>query len=616
MFEAKVCKAVAIAMGMTAASCAANVDDAHGIGGDQELLGKPSYSDPNTVPAVVVGSGYGGAVAALRLGEKKVDTIVFERGRRWTPGVTTNTPFATLEGVDANIGNATPAPNPAADNSTWLNTRCVGNLYHSFLGAANPPVPVGCTRTTGILEIADETPSTHRDATPMLQTNGLAVIVAAGVGGGSLVNNGLTFPPTQFAWNVAYPPNSTEVPYMAKVFQQLSNKYFAKAKGVLQPEAMPLDLIDDSHYRATKLTRDQAAMAGYPNIDPYDPNTLMGYAIVPVLVDWSKVRDELAGTRVASYINGEVWWGNNSGARKSLDTAGSYIGQAEATGHVTVKDLHTVTDVTFDSNANLYVLTVLHTDQNYQTLETLTYKTPNLIMSAGSLGTTKLLVKARDTGKLPKLNSYVGTHFSNNGNMGHLRLITGETNPIGQGGPGGLRINDFREAGNPVVLENLPQRVPPIPNFAPFNEAILSIGIGIPKKNGTFRYDAPSDTVVLDWPSDAATDVYNRVTALYTALPGGTLYPGLSPQPNSTRNTLHPLGGMPLGLATNKHCKIKGYKHFYVVDGSVLPNSSAAANPSFLIASMSERCMNRIVKSVADGDDSWEDDNHDDINDD
>ena len=65
----------------------------------------------------------------------------------------------------------------------------------------------------------------------------------------------------------------------------------------------------------------------------------------------------------------------------------------------------------------------------------------------------------------------------------------------------------------------------------------------------------------------------HAATALYTALPGGTLYPGLSPQPASTRNTLHPLGGMPLGLATNKHCKIKGYKHFYVVDGSVLPVS-------------------------------------------
>jgi hypothetical protein len=40
-------------------------------------------ADTEFVPAVVIGSGFGGSIAALRLGEAGVDTVVLERGRRW-----------------------------------------------------------------------------------------------------------------------------------------------------------------------------------------------------------------------------------------------------------------------------------------------------------------------------------------------------------------------------------------------------------------------------------------------------------------------------------------------------------------------------------------------------
>ena len=35
------------------------------------------------IAALVIGSGFGGGVASLRLGEAGIETIVLERGRRW-----------------------------------------------------------------------------------------------------------------------------------------------------------------------------------------------------------------------------------------------------------------------------------------------------------------------------------------------------------------------------------------------------------------------------------------------------------------------------------------------------------------------------------------------------
>src|SRR6478735_2201599 len=59
------------------------------------LFAKPS----DFVPAIVVGTGFGGAVAALRLGQAGIDTLVLERGRRWPIRSDGNT-FATFQNPD------------------------------------------------------------------------------------------------------------------------------------------------------------------------------------------------------------------------------------------------------------------------------------------------------------------------------------------------------------------------------------------------------------------------------------------------------------------------------------------------------------------------------------
>ena len=53
------------------------------------------------VQAIVIGSGFGGAVAALRLGQAGIETLVLERGRRWNiDDPTRDATFATFEKPD------------------------------------------------------------------------------------------------------------------------------------------------------------------------------------------------------------------------------------------------------------------------------------------------------------------------------------------------------------------------------------------------------------------------------------------------------------------------------------------------------------------------------------
>ncbi|MGK5642629.1 NAD(P)-binding protein, partial [Streptomyces sp. URMC 126] len=81
--------------------------------------------------ALVIGSGFGGAVAALRLGRAGVDTLVLERGRDW-PVFPARSLFGSVDGV--------------TDTMFWFRRTA---RYPGLL-----PVPV--RPGPGVLEVAEE----------------------------------------------------------------------------------------------------------------------------------------------------------------------------------------------------------------------------------------------------------------------------------------------------------------------------------------------------------------------------------------------------------------------------------------------------------------------------
>nr|WP_256871900.1 hypothetical protein [Nostoc sp. TCL26-01] len=111
------------------------------------------------VEAIVIGSGFGGAVASLRLGQAGIETVVLERGRRWQITDAGNT-FSTTDNPDS--------------RAAWLSSTTV----------LPPPVPeIPIDVFTGVLDIK--------------RGNGINVYRGAGVGGGSLVYGAITYQPTE-----------------------------------------------------------------------------------------------------------------------------------------------------------------------------------------------------------------------------------------------------------------------------------------------------------------------------------------------------------------------------------------------------------------------------------
>ena len=56
------------------------------------------------------------------------------------------------------------------------------------------------------------------------------------------------------------------------------------------------------------------------------------------------------------------------------------------------------------------------------------------------------------------------------------------------------------------------------------------------------------------------------------------------------------VGGAGAGTVCDLHGRVKGYRGLYVVDGAFVPGGSVGGvNPSFTIAALAERSMEKIV---------------------
>lgn len=488
------------------------------------------------VPVLVIGTGYGGSVAALRLAQAGVDVHMIEMGMAWdTPG------------SDGKIFSNTTNPD---GRSYWLRTKTKQPLSN-FLGF---PIDRNIPRYTGILDAED--------------FSGITVYQGRGVGGGSLVNGGMAVTPKRENFGTVLPSVNADEMY---------NTYYPRANAGLGVNNVDLAWWESTAcYQYSRVGRKHAQRSNFP------------FVFVPNVYDFEYMKQEAAGTVPKSALAGEILYGNNYG-KKSLQK--TYIAQAKATGRVTISPLHKVTSVT-PAAGGVYTVVIDQINTTGDTTTTKTVTADRVFFAAGSVGTSKLLVKLKATGALPNLNAEIGKGWGDNGNVmcGRANHLWDPTGSLQSSMPT-TGIDNWAAGGAFAEVAPLPTG---IETFASF---YLSITRN--PNRAQFSWNAAAGKVDLNWqtswkqPSiDMAKTIFDKINAKEGTIYRTDLFGVYKIWGDHL--TYHPLGGAVLNKATDNYGRLHGHPGLYVIDGSLIPGNTSV-NPFVTITALAERNIEKII---------------------
>jgi cholesterol oxidase len=487
------------------------------------------------VPVLIVGTGYGGSVAALRLTQAGVDVHMVEMGMAWdTPG------------TDGKIFANTTTPDY---RSYWLRTRTKQPLSN-FLGF---PIDKDVPRYTGILD-AEE-------------FSGITVYQGRGVGGGSLVNGGMAVTPRQENFGAILPTVNPAEMY---------NTYYPRANA-----GLGVNNIDQAWwetvncYQYSRVGRKHAQRSAFP------------FMFVPNVYDMEYMKQEAAGSVPKSAVAGELLYGNNHG-KKTLPK--TYLAQAKATGRLAISALHRVTSV--QPAGASYTVVIEQINTNGDTTATKVVTADRVFFAAGSVGTSKLLTKLKGNGALPNLNSEVGKGWGDNGNVmcGRANHLWDPTGAVQASIPT-AGIDNWAAGGAFAEVAPLPTGIETYASF------YLSITKN--PNRAQFSWNAAANKVDLNWQTawkqpaiTMAKSIFDKINAKEATIYRTDLFGVYKTWGDHL--TYHPLGGAVLDKATDNYGRLHGYSGLYVIDGALVPGNTSV-NPFVTITALAERNIDKII---------------------
>ncbi|MET7773099.1 GMC oxidoreductase [Nocardia sp. NPDC005366] len=341
----------------------------------------PLPDPPEHSPAIVIGSGFGASVTALRLAQAGVANTVLERGSQWP-----NDPWREIfTGDDLPDGRG-----------FWHRT--------SFTGVTK--VPMQCASFGGVLDC-----TTYP---------GIDVWRAAAVGGGSVIFTGAMVAPERRFFDHIF---GGVVDY-----GELDRVYYPRVRDMLRLNPIPSDIYASKPFTHSRAWDDQVRKAGYQPL----PNDSV--------FNWDILRAELAGTTRASATVARSNLGNSNGAKFDLNQ--NYLKYARETGKSAIFPGHRVDAIAQEAGGR-FAVTVTKLSPTGESLGVRTLTCDRLFLGAGSIGTSELLVRAQATGTLPKLNEHIGDGWGTNGDVVLARGASA-VGGFGQGVPSASRIFDER----------------------------------------------------------------------------------------------------------------------------------------------------------------------------
>ncbi|NRA68653.1 MAG: GMC family oxidoreductase [Pseudobacteriovorax sp.] len=540
--------------------------------------------------AVIVGSGFGGAVTAARLSKTfGSGVMIVERGKRYPKGSFARDGDDFLDSFWRQEDEKVPRPLP-------------------FMGNRN-----------GVFDLRSY--------------KGMDTMVAAGYGGGSLIYSAAIVKPEDPIYDQQWPESikRPQMEYYFDVFREVMGSRQIPTEGsgreiIRQERYRNAAAANDGEFRTTEVAINFGA-GDQP--DPMGQESINRYGVPQ------------ESCRYCS----ECFVGCNYQAKNSLDL--NYLHVAETKYNATVKtetqvDLIVPLDAAGKENPKAtgefgyhVYLKNLNTKQD----EYLVVKAQRVILSAGTYGSTEILLRNRDWFKtLPSVSRKLGQGYSGNGDFMNFAFDTEKddgshfapTVTLGVSHSKGQKdqsfvMEDFSYPSLSKILEWIAVAFEPknpltkwilMPSYRRILAGIrrlqsdsspltIMLSVGLDKSDGQMSLDR-SGNLSLRWISANSKKLYDYMIRVATSYrnfwgaKGGTPFPTYLIGRNFT---VHPLGGCSLGnhpdeAVTNADRDALGqvfaYQNLYVADGSLLP-SALGANPALMIGALAEMVAEGIT---------------------